>query len=339
MEDALVIARAPLRISLAGGGTDLPEYFTKPGRVGSFVSFAIDSYVWVTLSRRFEPEVVVSYREVEVASGVEEIKHDLVRKALLHYGLPKTHMEVHIIANLPGKGTGLGSSSALAVALVKACRRWNKETPITWKQQAELAFHLERSDGGPFVGLQDHIAASHGSAYAINLTGIESRSWNQERLHDDTITELLDRLALFHIQERQHSSAEIMEDMTLRLQSESEDNLRWLDMAEKQARAMANAVMCHNWERVGTLLHSAWMTKKGFSPLISTPNINALYDECMAAGAWGGKLCGAGGGGFLLVCAPPDRLDAIRRMMDNHGCTEMIIRQAETDSCHCQAIS
>ncbi len=159
-KQTLAVGAAPLRISLAGGGSDLPEYFLQQGKMGSGVSFAIDKYVWVTISHRFDKEILVSYRQTEIAESVDNIQHTLVRKALQQYDMPQDHLEIHLIANLPGRGTGLGSSAALTVALIQACRQWQGLPKLSWFEMAQEAYRLERADGGPQVGLQDHAAAA-----------------------------------------------------------------------------------------------------------------------------------------------------------------------------------
>lgn len=282
----------------------------------------------MTLSRRFEPEVLVSYREMEVAECAADVSHPLVRKALLRYGMPNRHLEVHLVANLPGRGTGLGSSSALAVALVKACREWNGEPPLSWLMLAEEAYDLERSDDGPLVGIQDHIAASKQDANIVELRSTQGRSWYWTPLSQNRMGELLDRLLLFAVQDRANSSAQIMADMTQRM-SEPGDEIAALDVAANQALAMHHAIESGEWERVGYWLDQGWQTKRCFSPMIATERVDALYGMCREAGATGGKLCGAGGGGFLLLCCEPEDKSNVREVMAAAGCREMQIRQAE----------
>ncbi len=285
----------------------------------------------MTLSRRFQPEVLVAYREIEEVRSLDVLQHALVRKALLRYKLPQEHLEVHLIASVPGTGTGLGSSSALAVALVKACREWQGEPPLSWLDLASEAYELERADGGPLVGLQDAIAAAKGDANLVQLREVKRRSWYWEPLSPDRMAALVERLLLFAAQDRACSAGDIMADMAARMTSES-DELAALDLASNQALAMAHAIEEGDWARVGHWLDQGWQTKRRFSPLIATERIDALYDLCRQAGALGGKLCGAGGGGFLLLCCEPEHQAAVREVMGAAGCAELPVRQAQVQA-------
>lgn len=306
----------------------MPEYWQQPGRFGRVLNFAIDSYVWVTLSWRFESEVLVSYREVEIAENIAAIKHPLVRKALMKYGLPENHIEVHLVANLPGKGTGLGSSSALAVALVMACREWQGRPPLHWQEKAEEAWQLERAENGPKVGLQDHVAAAKGGLNLFTFHPWRARNIDYWHSYDtENIGGLMERLLLFSVGERSGDGERIMAEMSEKLTGG--DGLAYYDQVSLQALDMGNAIARREWWRVGEILHEGWEAKKHFSPQITTPAIDRIYADARQIGATGGKLCGAGGGGFLLLYAEPEYQPALRFALAQSGCRELRFRMAE----------
>jgi len=317
------IAGAPLRVSLAGGGSDLPEYWGFPGRTGRtgrVVSFAIGEYIWVTISRRWEKEMVVSYREMEIVENAGAVRHPLVREALFAYGLPKTHLEVHLVATLPGRGTGLGSSSALAVALVEAClcfmgRQLYGEFS-DWRCLAKQAFLLERA-AGVKVGLQDHCAAACGG---LNMFWFERNEFGGIPIAPPP--GLTDFLMLFRVAERETPAEAILAEQASAIENDR-CMAELLDFVSWSAIEMCAALRAADYGEMGRLLHEGWRRKGKFSRLVVSEPVKIAYQAARQAGALGGKICGAGGGGFLLLCAEPEKQEAVRFAMAQLGHPEL----------------
>lgn len=307
------ITRVPLRVSLAGGGCDFPEYYTMPGKMCRIFSLPIDKYIWITLSERFDSEVFVGYRATEIAQTIHDIKHPLVRTIFEAYHMPETHLEVHLIANLSGNGTGLGSSSALAVGLVQACRRWQGHSELAWQELAKQAWAFERASGAK-VGIQDHLpAASYLNYFEIDHTNLLLG----EAIPAAYMQELIDNLLLFHIENRTIDGKVILRHIS------EEPNEAVMDALSKQAESMRQVVNRKTWDEVGGILHEGWLLKKKLHKRISNDTIDEAYAEAIRAGALGGKLCGAGGGGFLLLYATPGAQEAVRKAMKGRGYREL----------------
>lgn len=292
----MLITRTPLRISLAGGGSDLPSYYrTKPGAV---ISFAIDKYVYVMVNRLFGGGIRVSYSKMENVSSVDEIKHELVRETLRLHNI-KNGLEIVSIADVPGSGTGLGSSSAFTVGLLKALGKDVHPSVL-----AERAYTVESEKCFHPVGKQDQYASSHGGMNfitfgknSVKVTPLyPSSKWRRN----------FEKHALLLWTGMVRDANEI-----LKQQSASFSNGSSIEVGlhlSKHAHEMYQEILeGTDILRVGELLDKTWKTKKLMAPGISNPKIDEWYETALELGASGGKLLGAGGGGFLLFIAPPDR--------------------------------
>lgn len=293
----MILTRTPLRISLVGGGTDLPGFYKKG--FGAVVSMAIDKYIYVGVNRKFNKRVRVSYSKTENVQHPMEVKHDIIRESLLAMNV--SGVEVVTLADIPGNGTGLGSSSALAVGLVRALYEYTKSSGINGPQGfAEFAYTVERSQCLHPVGKQDHFAASCGGFNYFQFNPDETTLVQPIDFTEAERQELESRFVLLWTS-RTRSADDILK------QQESNMNTdRWSlaqDMRDL-AVALKNDLCARNFSNIGTLLDINWDIKLRMAQGISNEWFNMIYNRALAAGAQGGKLCGAGGGGFFLFWGP-----------------------------------
>ncbi|HTT16653.1 MAG TPA: GHMP kinase [Thermoplasmata archaeon] len=295
----MIITRTPLRISFAGGGTDLPSFYRSYGG-GAVTSAAIDRYVHVLVNKKFDRSIRVAYSRTENVERPSELQHGLFREAMHLTGLTEA-IEVHTIADIPGEGTGLGSSSTLTVGLLNAFYAYQG----ILKEPAELAreaceIEIDRLHGAS--GKQDqYIAAFGGTEYfefhpddTVRVAPIPLSTRDRE--------ELSDHLSLYYTGVTRRA-----DDLLHRQSERTATNQGALERMRELAREARDAIAHRAFERLGTLLDEGWSLKRGLSSGISTEAIDARYAAAKAAGAWGGKITGAGGGGFLLLLHPPER--------------------------------
>jgi D-glycero-alpha-D-manno-heptose-7-phosphate kinase len=298
-------AKAPLRVSFAGGGTDVPPF---PAREGGLVlSAAINRYAYGTLTPREDATIAVESVDFGVTMdfGAEEDlifdgRLDLVKAAIRKLGRGGFDLFLH--SNAP-PGSGLGSSSSVMVCLIGLLKEFHK-LPLTDYEIARLAFTLERRDLGIRGGLQDQYAATFGGFNFIEMDG-ERVIVNPLRVNPDVVHELEHNMLLAYTGATRESDR-IIEDQTARLES-SADALEGLRMQKELAIEMKNALLSRQLNEFGALLGSAWEHKQRLSPKIATPFITEAYGRAVAAGALGGKVTGAGGGGYMLFYCPFER--------------------------------
>ena len=313
---SLVVSRTPLRISFFGGGTDLPGYYRRHG--GRVLSFAIDRYVYVAVKPGWDEGVTLwCGGGLERARTVDEVSHGIVREALRVIG-QTGGLEVVSLSDIPSSGSGLGSSSAFTVGLLNALYAYRGETRPA-SELAEFACHIEINLLGEPIGKQDQYASAVGGC--------------QEYLFhpDDTVTiepvdvpsecaEALGRHALTFYTGRTRRAADVLVDQRARIHA-TENHLHTLkEIVTDGRRCLAESDIAS----LGELLHSSWETKKKLSDRIHDDEINSTYEAARRAGAYGGKLLGAGGGGFLLFLCPPERHEALRAALS--GLREMPFR-------------
>lgn len=297
----MIITRTPYRVSLFGGGSDYPEWFESHG--GAVLSGAIDKYCYLT-ARKLPPffphRSRVVWSEIECVKDVSEIRHPAVRSALEMFALED--VEIHHQGDLPAR-SGIGSSSAFAVGLVQALYGlWG--ALITESRLIEDAIHLERERLKEAVGWQDQVTCAHGGVNLLDFgPGLRYGSMPVPRAVADVLGERL----LLVFTGIQRTASDVARDMLGR------DNAKTLAAIQGMpARAMA-LLMSVDWEGFGDLLDEAWWLKRELSPLVAPPEVDDLYALARNAGATGGKLLGAGGGGFMLFMVPPERREAVRR--------------------------
>lgn len=295
VEAKMIITRTPLRISLCGGGTDMPSFYKKHG--GAVVSLAIDKYVYVSVNRKFDGRLRVSYSKVEDVEAVQQVKHDLVRNALFMHKIEKG-IEITSVSDIPGEGTGLGSSSAFTVGLLRALG-----TDIEPAALAERAYMVEAEMCSHPVGKQDQYASAFGGVNYI-LFGKNNVSVSQMQLSSHWRKEF-EKYALLLWTGQTRSANDILREQSTKFDNgyNVENGKHLANLARALFDDIAGAA---GMNRIGELVSISWETKKSMVSGISDPLIDMWYNDAMKCGAYGGKLLGAGGGGFLFFLAPPD---------------------------------
>lgn len=309
----MIISRAPLRISFFGGGTDFPEYFTKEG--GAVLAAAIDKYSFVTASKfhslMFDYAIRVSYRKNESVSIVDEIEHPVFRACLRLLKLDKD-IELHTVADLPAL-TGLGSSSTFTVSLLHALHAYKGQS-VSPMDLAYEAITVERSMLSECVGCQDQTTAAVGGFNVLEFRTESDIKVYPLELSPDRLDELESHMlvAFTGIKRR---AADIEAKKVGGFQQHSSTLRRMRLMVDTGRNILTSGF---SLESFGRLLHEAWLAKRSLEKSVSNSEIDDLYNLGIRAGAWGGKLLGAGGGGFLVFIAPPENHTAIRLALDTH---------------------
>lgn len=305
----MIISRTPFRISFVGGGTDLEAYYQHG--YGAVVSTAIQKYMYVAVNRRFEDEIRASYSETEIVEHVDDLEHDLVRETMRLTGVDGG-FEVVTIADVPGKGTGLGSSSSLTVGLLNAMHAYNGEH-ASEKRLAEEACHVEIDVLDEPIGKQDQYAAAFGGLNYIRFNADGTVEVDPIILSKSTRSELEGNLMAFFTGMTRKSS-DILEEQEKRSEEEKREQL---DRMRDQAGMMRDRLREQDLEGFGEMLHEGWMLKKELASGITNPKIDAYYEAARDAGALGGKISGAGGGGFFTFYVPEERRDDVREALSD----------------------
>jgi D-glycero-alpha-D-manno-heptose-7-phosphate kinase len=315
----LIIARSPLRITLGGGGTDLPSYYAE--HEGFVIAAAIDKFVYVTVTRPFRPGIYLKYSESEHVEQVAQVRHPIMREALGLLNLRTPQIEITTLADIPA-GTGLGSSGSFTTALLRALHAYRQEA-VENRDLADLACDIEINRLKKPVGKQDQYIAAHGGISCLSFHRDHRVSVVPLRLARSTLLELEDNLLLFFTGFTR-AAADILQDQQKRSQAGDAAMLANLDYVKAMAYQSREALEGGDLMRFGQLLHEHWEHKKRRSEGISNPNIDKWYTLAMSNGAIGGKLVGAGGGGFLMFYAA-DR-SRLRQTMAEAGLEEVRFR-------------
>jgi D-glycero-alpha-D-manno-heptose-7-phosphate kinase len=294
----MIIARSPLRITLGGGGTDLPSYYAE--HEGFLIAAAIDKYIYVTLMRPFTEGIFLKYSALEHVRQVHEVKHPIIREALALQNLKTPQIEITTLADIPA-GTGLGSSGSFTTALLKALYAHRRRL-LHPQELAELACHIEIDLLRESIGKQDQYIAAYGGLTCFTFH--KDHQVTAEPLHVsmDTMFDLEDNLLLFFTGYSRNAS-NILKDQHVRSQSNDPDMLRNLHYVKELGYRSKQALVSGDVLQFGELMHEHWEHKKQRSGGMSNPKINEWYELARANGAVGGKLVGAGGGGFLMFYA------------------------------------
>jgi D-glycero-alpha-D-manno-heptose-7-phosphate kinase len=314
-------SKAPLRISFAGGGTDVSPYPEERG--GAVLNATIDKYAYATLFadpgngeakvHSLDFDVTAEYRAPHEMVYNGEL--DLVKAFLKHFHRSDRSMEIFLHSDAPPR-TGLGGSSTLSVSLVSLFQRYLK-LPMTTYEVAELAYKIERVDLGEPGGRQDQYAAAFGGFNFIEFTG-SSTVVNPLRIDPEVMNELAYRLMLVYTGVTRYSGT-IIENQTTAYREGRSATVQGLDDAKKLAFAMKKELLTGNLDAMGELLHEGWEAKKKFTEGVSNPTIDQFYETARAAGALGGKLTGAGGGGYLLLFCDFRRRQEVAKAVTNAG--------------------
>lgn len=299
----MIVVRAPLRISFVGGGTDLPDFYRRrPGRV---ISTAIDKFVYVVVNRTpMIDKITARYAITESVEKLEDLKHTRIKAALTHHGIGKG-IEISSFANMPAK-TGLGSSSSFSVALIKALNAFQGKK-IDAREAAEAASHLEINLVGEPIGKQDQYAASFGGFNVIQFNPDESVDVAPVLIDYKKKLLLQDGLLLFYTSITRAASSVLTEQ-----KANIDSKFQTLSEMADSVPEFAERVALGDIRGLGAMLHQGWLKKKSLASNVSNSTIDDLYNAGIDAGAWGGKILGAGGGGCVLFICPQDKKDAIR---------------------------
>jgi D-glycero-alpha-D-manno-heptose-7-phosphate kinase len=315
----MIIARSPLRITLGGGGTDLASYYRL--REGFTIAAAIDKYVFVTVTRPFRRGIYLKYSELEHVESVAEVKHRIIREALVLQNLQTPQIEITALADIPA-GTGLGSSGSFTTALLKALHT-HRHQPIHSLELAELACDIEINRLREPVGKQDQYIAAYGGLTCLTFHRDDRVTLQPLKVSMQTLFDLEENLLLFFTGFNR-SAASILEDQRARSEAGDAALLQNLDYVKALAYHSRDALESGQLVRFGELMHEHWDYKKRRYGRISNPDIDSWYSLAMSNGAVGGKLVGAGGGGFLLFYAA-DR-SRLRHAMAEAGLEEVRFR-------------
>jgi D-glycero-alpha-D-manno-heptose-7-phosphate kinase len=294
----LIIARSPLRISLGGGGTDLPSYYRE--HEGFLIAAAIDKYVYVTINRPFNEGIYLKYSEIEHVKTVDEVSHNIIREALKLENLNTPQVEISSIADLPS-GTGLGSSGSFTTALLKALYAY-RHRHINPEELAELACAIEIDRLKEPIGKQDQYIASVGGITCFAFHKDNSVTFAPLKISRETFHKLEDNLLLFFTG-FSRSASEILKDQHIKSQKNDVDMLNNLHFVKEIGYLSKDALESGNTDKFGELMHQHWEHKKKRSGGMSNQNIDTWYETALKNGAIGGKVVGAGGGGFLMFMA------------------------------------
>ena len=305
--DRMIVSSTPLRISFAGGGTDIPDYYESNGG-GAVVNAAIDKYMYIIVNKKFDGQIRVSYSKTENVATAENVQHPLVREALKLLGISRG-VEIVSLADIPSHGTGLGSSSAFTVGLLNALHAWIGDYASP-KQLAEEAVLIERKIVKDPGGLQDQYIAAYGGLRFMQFhpdgnvdvlpIATNEASWNT----------LEENLLMFYTGSEK-SGTGILAGQIREMPFHQEHYERMRLLAHQLYSDLKNGRV----DRLGEYMHENWECKRKLHDAISDPAIEEMYARAREAGATGGKITGAGGRGFLLLCVPPRNREMVRRSL------------------------
>lgn len=302
----MIISRTPFRVSFAGGGTDLEAYYKFDG--GAVTSTAINKHMYVTVNQKFDDEIRVSYSKTEFADHVDDIKHELVREAMKMTGVTKG-VEITTIAEVPSRGTGLGSSSSLTVGLLNALYAFKGQ----YKPRhvlAEQACQIEIDILGAPIGKQDQFIAAYGGLQHIQFKP-DGRVTVDPIICSYEVKQRLEQNLLMFYTGLTRSSHDILDEQKSKSEKKKED----LDELKRLSKEVRNTLSRGEVEKVGEYLHQGWLKKRELASKISNPEIDRAYQAAIEAGAIGGKLLGAGGGGFILLYCEKKNQDKVRKAL------------------------
>ena len=315
----MIITRSPLRISLGGGGTDLPSYYREHS--GFLIAAAIDKYVYITLHQTFVPELIIKYSKLERVLTVDEVEHPIIREALRMVGIEAPSLEITSMADIPA-GTGLGSSGSFTTSLLKAFHA-HKKNLVHPAELAEQACQIELEKLGEPIGKQDQYIAAYGGITCFKfMPGGQVEAWPL-KISQETLYDLEDNLLLFFTGYARSASKILQEqdDKSKQADKAMTENLHFVkELGLKSQVALESG----NLPEFARLMDIHWQRKKERSGSMSNQDINDWYDCAMANGALGGKLIGAGGGGFLMFYAK-DKAN-LRHAMREKGLAEVRFR-------------
>ena len=305
----MIISRTPLRMSFIGGGSDMRAFYAD--HPGAVLSTAVDKYVFVTVNKKFDDGVRVAYSKTEEVGSAAEVEHRLVRAALTRMGL-RGGMEITTVADIPSRGTGLGSSSSFTVGLLNALSAFRGQY-VTREYLASESCEIEINVCGEPIGKQDQYAAAYGGFNLIEFLPDEAVRVTPVLIQPAVQARLQSQLMVFYTGKTRSASA-LLAKQTDAVASDAAKRKVLRRMVELTHQVKAE-LESGNLDAFGDALHENWELKKSLTEGISSDDIDRWYDTGRSAGALGGKILGAGAGGFLLLFAPPDRHPAIEHQL------------------------
>lgn len=304
----MIIVQTPLRVSLFGGGTDFRAFFLKEG--GCVLSSAINKYIFVTIKSRFDQKLRIGYTKTEMVDDVSEIEHELIREAFTMTGI-KCGVEITTMGDIPARGSGLGSSSTVTVGALHAMYALKGEI-VTAECLARQACAIEIDRLGKPVGIQDQYIAAYGGLCFMEFLTDGQVLIQKIELSADQKRYLNERLLLFFTGVTR-SSETILDEQTKNI----DDRSNVLREMKNIAYTVRDEVQAGNLDAIGEALNISWQLKKQLASKISNSKIDEIYKSARRAGAIGGKITGAGGGGFLILYCPLDKQEDIRSELSN----------------------
>lgn len=315
----MIITRSPLRITLGGGGTDLPSYYREHD--GFVISAAIDKYVYITLHQTFVPDLIIKYSKLERVTRLEEVEHPIIREALQVVGIEPRFLEISSMADIPS-GTGLGSSGSFTTSLLKALHA-HKRNLVHPSQLAEQACHIELERLGEPIGKQDQYIAAYGGLTCFRYCANGQVEAHPLRISEETRYNLEDNLLLFFTGYSRSASG-ILKDQDDKSRASDQSMTEKLHFIKKIGVDSQHALEDGNLNGFAELMNVHWKSKKERSNSMSSGKINDWYEHALSNGAAGGKLIGAGGGGFLMFYS--NNKTKLRHAMREVGLTEVRFR-------------
>lgn len=299
----MIISQTPLRISFAGGGTDLKAFYEL--HEGEVVSTAIDKYVFVIVKERFDDKIYLNYSSKEIVDSVDEIQHEIFREALRLVGI-KSGVEITSLADIPSTGSGLGSSSSFTVGLLNSLYTY-ANNPQSPEKLAQDACKIEIDILGKPIGKQDQYIAAYGGLRKFIFKKDESVENKLLKLTNEQKRRFGSQIQLFFTDITRKADAILSEQQKATVNKQDV-----LIQMKSQVEQISEYLETDNFNEIGKVMHEGWKFKKSLASKISNSSINEMYQIARDFGALGGKICGAGGGGFLLTYCPRERQTNLR---------------------------
>jgi D-glycero-alpha-D-manno-heptose-7-phosphate kinase len=304
----VIITQTPLRISLAGGGTDFAEFYEKNG--GCVVSTAIDKYVYCIAKERFDDKIYVNWSKKEIVESVDQIEHELVREALRKVGVIKG-IEISFLSDIPAEGSGLGSSGSVTVGVLNALYHYVGSIP-TPERLAREACDIEIRILGKPIGVQDQYIAAYGGLRCFEFGPGPAVTVSSVETTRTALEDLDNMLMLFYTGKTRQASSILSQQ-----KSNIGGKIEVLKQMTRQAHHVRRLVEAGDIDGLGAVLHQGWEAKRKLAQGVSSNELDEIYERAVKAGAIGGKISGAGGGGFFLLCVPSDKRQSVRQAMSN----------------------
>ena len=302
----MIITQTPLRLSFLGGNTDFRDFYLKHG--GAVLSTAIDKYIYCVITERFDEKIYLAWSKREIVNDVSEIEHELVREAMKKVGVKKG-IEIHFVADIPSEGSGLGSSSSVTVGVLNALYHYVGHSPSE-EQLAREAVEIEIDILGKPIGVQDQYIAAYGGFRLFEFHKDGTITSQKVPLSNGNLNDFSNHLMLFYTG-KTRQAGNILQNVKNGLSDKEKILLRNKELAYEGEKIIRDGDALG----FGKMLNEYWELKKGLSDGISNDEIDEMYRATLSAGAVGGKIAGAGGGGFLLLVVPGDKRPAVRKAL------------------------